>query len=191
MINWSYSTMNKNDLRKLIRSKRVQISHADAVLAGDKLLEVLKPLLTIAENIAIYHASGSELNLDPVIRNCMASGKNIFTPIATRSTKIMRFEQIFDNISRDIFYPEDYELVSELKWYNLDLVLLPLVAVDIHGYRLGQGGGYYDSTFAGCKEAPLLCGIGYDQQLITQIPCEEWDLRLDYFASECQLLKFT
>ena len=149
--------MNKNDLRKLIRSKRAQISHADAVLAGDKLLEVLKPLLTIAENIAIYHASGSELNLDPVIRNCMASGKNIFTPIATRSTKIMRFEQIFDNTSRDIFYPEDYELVSELKWYNLDLVLLPLVAVDIHGYRLGQGGPRRSAPRAGPRPRACLC----------------------------------
>mgnify|MGYP000361350863 CR=1 FL=1 len=183
--------MNKNDLRKLVRSKRAQISHADALLAGGKLLEALRPLLAVVENIAIYHASGSELNLDPVIRYCLEHGYNVFTPIATRSSKIMRFEQIFDNTPRDIFYPEDYELVSEVKWYNLDLVLLPLVAVDIHGYRLGQGGGYYDSTFAGRKEAPLLCGIGYEQQLIAQIPYEEWDLRLDYFASECQLLKFT
>ena len=57
---------------------------------GDKLLEVLKPLLTIAENIAIYHASGSELNLDPVIRNCMASGKTYLHQSRQCGTKIMR-----------------------------------------------------------------------------------------------------
>jgi 5,10-methenyltetrahydrofolate synthetase len=112
-------------------------------------------------------------------------------PIATRGSKIMRFEQIFDAKPRDIFYPEDYELVSEVKWYNLDLVLLPLVAIDTKGYRLGQGGGYYDTTFAKRERLPFLCGIGYEQQLIAQVPCEEWDLCLDYFASESQLLKFT
>lgn len=183
--------VNKNDLRKSMRSKRAQISRIDAALTESKLLEALKPLLTAAENIAIYHASGSELSLSTVIRYCLEGGKNVFTPVAVRSSKIMRFEQIVEAVPLDIFYPEDYELGFELKWYNLDLVLLPLVAVDESGYRLGQGGGYYDSTFAERKDVPLLCGIGYEQQLIPQIPREEWDLRLDYFASERQLLKFT
>lgn len=182
---------DKNEIRKLMRGKRAQISFVDAAVASGKLLDILHPLLSGAKNIAIYFAAGSELNLDCVIRYCLEHGHNVFTPIATRDSKVMRFEQIFDAKPRDIFYPEDYELVSEVKWYNLDFVLLPLVAVDTKGYRLGQGGGYYDTTFAKRERLPFLCGIGYEQQLIAQIPYEEWDLRLDYFASECQLLKFT
>jgi 5-formyltetrahydrofolate cyclo-ligase len=182
---------DKNEIRKLMRGKRAQVSSVDAALASDKLLDVLEPLLLNAKNIAIYFAAGSELNLDSVIRYCLEQGHNVFAPVATRKSKTMRFEQVFDAKPRDIFYLEDYELVSELKWYNLDLALLPLVAVDAKGYRLGQGGGYYDTTFAKRERSPILCGVGYQQQLIAEVPCEEWDLRLDYFASECQLLKFT
>ena len=181
----------KNELRKLMRAKRAQISSVDAAFTSGKLLDSLQPLLETAKNIAIYFAAGSELNLDSVISYCLEQENNVFAPVATRNSKTMRFEQIFDAKPRDIFYPEDYELVSELKWYNLDLVLLPLVAVDAKGYRLGQGGGYYDTTFATRESSPLLCGVGYQQQLIAEVPCEEWDLRLDYFVSECQLLKFT
>ncbi len=182
---------DKNELRKLMRAKRAQVSSADAALASGKLLDILQPLLLNTKNIAIYFAAGSELNLDNVIAYCLEQGNNVFAPVATRNSKTMRFEQIFDAKPRDIFYPEDYELVSELKWYNLDLVLLPLVAIDAKGCRLGQGGGYYDTTFAKRERLPLLCGVGYQQQLIADVPCEEWDLGLDYFASECQLLKFT
>jgi len=66
-----------------------------------------------------------------------------------------------------------------------DLVLVPLVAVDGNGTRLGQGKGHYDRVLAKLRErGALLIGVGWQVQKLTeQIPAEPWDLPLDGFAS--------
>ena len=158
--------------------------------AGVKLLEQLRPLLYSVKKVAIYYADNSEINLQALMEYSLEHSIELYAPIAKLDSRVMRFELITDLRPRDIFYPENYELLTEVKWYNLDLVILPLLAVDHAGYRLGQGGGYYDTTFAKRQSQPLLCGVGYHWQLCEQIPHENWDLKLDYFASDRDLVKF-
>ena len=66
-----------------------------------------------------------------------------------------------------------------------DLVLVPLVAVDRHGTRLGQGKGHYDRVLDGLRRlGALLIGVGWPVQLLdTTIPADPWDIALDGFAS--------
>jgi 5-formyltetrahydrofolate cyclo-ligase len=66
-----------------------------------------------------------------------------------------------------------------------DLVLVPLVAIDRHGTRLGQGKGHYDRVLGRLREhGALLIGVGWQvQRLDEQIPTDPWDIPLDGFAS--------
>ena len=66
-----------------------------------------------------------------------------------------------------------------------DLVLVPLVAIDPHGTRLGQGKGHYDRVLGRLREhGALLIGIGWHvQKLDGEIPRASWDIPLDAFAS--------
>jgi hypothetical protein len=66
-----------------------------------------------------------------------------------------------------------------------DLVLVPLIAVDARGTRLGQGKGHYDRVLAKLRErAALLIGVGWEvQRLDRLIPPDPWDVALDGFAS--------
>jgi 5-formyltetrahydrofolate cyclo-ligase len=66
-----------------------------------------------------------------------------------------------------------------------DLVLVPLVAIDSKGTRLGQGKGHYDRVLAKLRErGALLIGVGWQvQRLDEEIPAEPWDVPLDGFAS--------
>ena len=66
-----------------------------------------------------------------------------------------------------------------------DLVLVPLVAIDRRGTRLGQGKGHYDRVLAKLREhGALLIGIGWPvQRLDSEIPADHWDVPLDGFAS--------
>jgi len=62
---------------------------------------------------------------------------------------------------------------------DLDLVLVPGVAFDLHGNRLGRGKGFYDrllQNFRGTK-----CGIAFDEQIVEKIPAEKTDVRMDLF----------
>ena len=78
---------------------------------------------------------------------------------------------------------------------ELDIVLVPLVAVDSAGNRLGMGGGYYDRTFAYLRarsvwRRPLLIGVAYEFQRVARLPARAWDIPLDALATEKQLYLF-
>lgn len=183
--------VTKEILRREMRQLR-KASHSSASVASNyNLLNNLQPLLSTAKKIGVYHAVGSELSLSHVIGYALKFEIEVYMPVAYKENRLMQFEKINEQTeSRQLFYPEDYLLESETKCYNLDLVLLPLLAVDKNGYRLGQGGGYYDTTFASLAKRPFLCGVGYECQLVDSVPHDEWDLKLDYFVSEQRLIKF-
>src|SRR5687767_13746260 len=71
---------------------------------------------------------------------------------------------------------------------QLDLVLLPLVAFDRRGARLGMGGGFYDRTFAFLRVAgrrkPRLVGLAHHFQEVAQLPREPWDVPLAAIVTE-------
>jgi 5-formyltetrahydrofolate cyclo-ligase len=60
---------------------------------------------------------------------------------------------------------------------RLDLILVPGVAFDLHGRRLGRGKGYYDQMLADVRRKT--CGVAFDQQIVPTVPVEPHDLRLD------------
>ncbi len=71
----------------------------------------------------------------------------------------------------------------------LDLVLMPLVAFDESGNRLGMGGGFYDQTFSHksrsqCSTKPHLIGVAYELQCVAELPANWWDIGLDGIVTE-------
>lgn len=180
----------KQNIRSQIRNQLRTL--ADREGAAKKLLNNLQPLLDCASRIAIYHANNYELNLNEVIGYSLSRDKKLYQPVSYRHSKHMLLTEYNSNYE-DIFSPQEFIPDNLYEWYNLDLILLPLIAVDKKGHRLGKGGGYYDFTLADIMQNashPVLCGIGFDLQLVEQIPNDKWDIRLNYFASECQLIKF-
>lgn len=76
--------------------------------------------------------------------------------------------------------------------WRLDMILVPLVAFDADGNRLGMGGGFYDQTLAyqharACWTKPRLLGIAYDFQRVDRLPTDPWDIPLDGIATESHL----
>lgn len=90
---------------------------------------------------------------------------------------------------------------------DLDIVILPLVAFDLQGNRLGKGGGYYDCTFSflsknqlstlgkrqknksSIPHKPILIGLGFQIQEAKSIPTDPWDIKLDAILTET-MIKF-
>jgi 5-formyltetrahydrofolate cyclo-ligase len=75
----------------------------------------------------------------------------------------------------------------------MDVILLPLLAFDRQGHRLGTGGGWYDRSLAFLRTldrpaTPLLVGIGYAFQETASLPTAEWDVDLDYIATDAELI---
>lgn len=74
-----------------------------------------------------------------------------------------------------------------------DLMLLPGLAFDMKGNRLGYGGGYYDRYLAALKERPICCGICYEEQILVKetLPKEPWDQPLDLLIAPRWVASFT
>lgn len=182
---------DKIELRAKLLQHLKQLDPNYRIQAKDKLLNNILPLLKQIKSVAIYRALNFELSVDGVIEYLLSQNIKIYQPIAYRSTKEMQFAP-FERDNSAIFYEDNYLLLDSIKWYNLDLILVPLVAVDLEGHRLGKGGGYYDQTLTNNLDThnPILCGVGFTFQLVKQVPYQDWDLNLDYFVSEDSLIKF-
>lgn len=84
------------------------------------------------------------------------------------------------------------ETAAAVPAWALSVMVLPLLGCDLAGYRLGQGGGYYDRALARCAwHRPLLVGVGFDCQLVAELPREPHDQPLDIFLSASHALAFT
>jgi 5-formyltetrahydrofolate cyclo-ligase len=70
------------------------------------------------------------------------------------------------------------------------LLLVPLLAYDERGYRLGYGGGFYDRSLAALS-SPIAVGCAYDAQAIDEVPTDDHDRRLDWIVTEKRILEIT
>ena len=82
-----------------------------------------------------------------------------------------------------------------LRASEIDVALVPVVAVDSQGHRVGRGGGWYDRMFGPQRWAPggrrpWLIGIGWDFQRVKQVPHQPWDMRLDALVTEVRIEVF-
>lgn len=176
-----------------MRTQRNQLNLQELKTSELELLHFLKPLLSNISSIAIYNATNNEVSLLPIIKYCLSKKIAVYQPISYKHTRVMRFSKVeqLSELSDKIFYPQDYVLNQEITWYNIQLILLPLLACDVTGNRLGYGGGYYDTTFYKFVDGQILCGVGYSWQLLKSIiNHEEHDRKLDYFVSDHGLVKF-
>jgi 5-formyltetrahydrofolate cyclo-ligase len=67
---------------------------------------------------------------------------------------------------------------------GLDLVLVPGVAFDLRGHRLGRGRGFYDRLLAGIRG--IKCGVAFDEQIVAEVPSAEYDVRMDVILTPTQ-----
>lgn len=158
-------------------------------------LEALPEFLTDA-NVAGYWAVRGELPLNLAVASLKRRAQHYFLPILGEARQL-RFAEYHDGAtlrSNRYGIPEpDVALTAMRTVSDLDVILLPLLAFDRKGHRLGSGGGWYDRSLAFLQGSPrpaqpLLVGVGYAFQEADAIPVEPWDINLDYIATDAELI---
>jgi 5-formyltetrahydrofolate cyclo-ligase len=191
-----------SDSRALLRARlavhrneldaKQRISAAAGVLHA---LENLPEFMTDA-NIAGYWAVRGELPLNLAVASLARRGQHYFLPVLgeTRQLQFAEYATGTPVVHNRFGIPEPATGAERrLAPQDMDVVLLPLLAFDRQGHRLGTGGGWYDSSFAFLHGAarpakPLLVGVGYAFQEVAAIPAEPWDVDLDYVATDSELI---
>jgi 5-formyltetrahydrofolate cyclo-ligase len=186
-------TLLKSQLRKQMRERRRAID-PDTRRQSDQAIN--RSLLELVErsgsaSLSAYLSFDGEPDLRPALDTLGRRGVRIALPVllgAAVAGSTLQF-RIWDPgmaLSRNAFGIEEPPRGEVVLLQDLDLVLMPLVAWDARGHRLGMGAGYYDRALAGVaeRERPLRAGIAYHLQQVERLPTDPWDVVLHQVITE-------
>jgi 5-formyltetrahydrofolate cyclo-ligase len=182
-------------------ARRAALTAPARIAAAEGVARSLEqlPEFVVDPNVAGYWAVRGEVPLNLAVARLASREQHYFLPVLDDSApRTLRFAEFRAGAAVapnrfGIPEPRDAEAVSARQ---LDVVLLPLLAFDARGHRLGTGGGWYDTTFSFLRKQPrparpLLVGIGYAFQQVDALPAEDWDVPLDCIATERGLIDCT
>lgn len=184
----------KRKLRQQMQAKRVQMPHAVAATAANAVARHFAdhPILAFAKSFAGYVSMRGEIDVLPVFE-IMAKWNKLTALPCIRSDKNLHFREW--SLGEPLIKSElgTQEPVATNPSIIPALVLVPMLAFDGDGYRLGYGGGYYDRTMQTLRDfatPPLFVGVAYAAQEVDRIPTDEHDQPLDGILTELGVSMF-
>jgi 5-formyltetrahydrofolate cyclo-ligase len=179
---------NKKQIRKDILSLRNALPKTELEAMSRNICGRFTrlPVVENCASVMIFLSFGSEINTDYIIEWLWEKQKKVLVPLCKPEAREMDIIPIttFDDLEpgyfgirepkRDLRPPVDKEAI--------DLVVVPAVAFDRRGYRVGYGGGYYDRFLAG-MDVPRI-GLAFSCQIIPEAPVDQYDLAVQGIVTE-------
>ena len=150
------------------------------------LLQLLTPLAP--QTLAFCAAIRGEFDAQPLVSLLIKRGWRAAMPIVQAPDTPMTFRDWTPGVPMGA---DRYGIPIPAEGRALvpDIVLLPLVAFDNQGFRLGYGGGYFDRTLATLVPRPLSIGVGFEIARVKDIHPQEHDIRLDAIVTEAGIVR--
>jgi 5-formyltetrahydrofolate cyclo-ligase len=171
-------------LRKKIRAALLRISPAAREAASAQFCTRVKEqsFWKSAASVLFFAPLPDEADMWPLLEETVSSGKIAALPRfdpADRSYAARRVQDLRGEIVTGKFgIREPGPSCVEIPLNQIDLVLVPGLAFDLRGNRLGRGGGFYDRLLA--ETRGVKCGIAFDEQIAGAVPAEEHDLKMNF-----------
>ncbi|MGE9267256.1 MAG: 5-formyltetrahydrofolate cyclo-ligase [Verrucomicrobiales bacterium] len=183
---------DKASLRRELRRELAQLTPAQSAAASARICQHLAAYLksNIAQNIALFAATPREPRLDAL--HALLPHHRFHYPLCAAEGR-MSFHHVNDpsELQRgrhDIAAP-NAQSHPEISPTELDLILCPGLAFTPQGLRLGQGGGYYDRYLPQAPQA-LTLGVAFSSQILSELPHQPHDIRLQGLVTENTLTIF-
>ena len=175
-------------IRQEIRARRSALTDTMLLKIGKDIPDLvfsvddpdLEAKLGSAKTVALYRSSQGELPVDELAKSLIKKGiKVCFPKIENGEMNFYYCPSLEGKYFTEGAYgiSEPAEGLEKSEPGDIDIAVIPAIAYNEEGTRLGQGGGYYDRFFA--QTDALLVGICYDFQICSEIPFEEHDLTVD------------
>lgn len=180
--------MEKSEIRRNIKRMRMMLSEMEKEEAASEVFAQLEKTAAfmMAQNILMYHSLPDELSTISFLKK-WRDRKNFFLP-RVNGVNLDLLPYIESELERgafDIEEPQGSELANV---EDIDLMIIPAVAFDRKGNRLGRGKGFYDRLLATSRATKI--GVGYEFQLMEELPSEEHDVPMDMVITQYSYLKF-
>ena len=149
------------------------------------------PLPTKDLVVSGYHPIGSEIDPRPLLAKLRGEGHNVVLPVVISKNAPLLFREWVegDPMVRGPFgVTEPLPGAPEV---TPDVLLVPLLAFDRRGFRLGYGGGFYDRTLTNLRKqgVPMAVGVGFAAQEVDVVPVAEYDQPLNWIVTEREAIE--
>ena len=187
------SSNAKAALREQIRARLKAISTAAREAASTKLCSHLleNEAWSKARSVLFFASMADEPDVWPLLAEALRAGKLVALPRFDSGKKKYVAREI-RNLNEDVVsgqfgIREPQNSCPVLPLNRLDLILVPGVAFDLHGRRLGRGKGFYDQLLADVRGTT--CGVAFDEQIVAAIPMEPHDIPLNCILTPTRWIK--
>lgn len=180
--------LQKKMLREAMKEKRALLfqQHPEA---GEKIIPLFFEAFDFSPHLTIggYWPMGSEFDIRPLLNALINKGFRCALPCITSEGMTFRLWKPVDSLHPGKF--NTFEPSCEAPLMVPDVLLVPLLAFDKDGYRLGYGQGHFDKFLH--RHKVVTVGIGFKGQEIERVPRQPHDFSLDYILTESGVLKLT
>ena len=192
MENWDEIREWRRLIRTELRSNRSALPSREKESVRTTVCDLLRKSFPELRDacIGFYWPFQGEIDLRGLARNFIALGAEAALPVVVEKQQPMEFWswQPQMKLVRGIW---NIPIPSERNPVQPTVLLVPLVGFDAAGYRLGQGGGYYDRTLANLPQKPLTIGIGYELGRLKSIYPQPHDIPMDAIVTETGAARFS
>lgn len=192
-------SLDMKNLRKSLRQQRRSVSPFQQKQTEKKVCSKLMRSTAFkhAKKIGLYLHAFGEVHTDLIIQHCFSLDKQVYLPMICH----MNQKLVWINITRPQYLNRRFshhtlgmqQPIATRGWCveYLDLLLMPLLACDANGTRLGMGGGFYDKTLANSPVKPIRVGLAHDfQYLLAPLKRQAWDQGIDQLITPAKHFSF-
>jgi 5-formyltetrahydrofolate cyclo-ligase len=183
----------KTTLRTAMRERLLQLTDRDVRTRSELVCQRLAklPAFDGAGSLLAYVSTGYEVMTHALIRGLLAKGRQVSVPyyhVVKRHYMAFQIRDFDADLSPGkfgILEPKpDAAHVTPLE--KFDAVLVPGLAFDGDGHRLGRGMGFFDHILSGVRGTRI--GLAYDCQMVTGVPADTHDMHMDFVVTETELI---
>lgn len=183
------TSKTKSEFRNYISKKRDTLSCSEKNKKDNNIYKSIinSDLFMKSKVLFIYISFGNEVDTHKIIEYALDSGKEICVPKVISRLKGMRALKI-NNLKElevsnyGILEPKDN--AEEVFLENMDLAIIPGLAFDLKGGRIGYGGGFYDRFFSNTNASIRKIALAYELQILDGLPLEDHDITIDGIITE-------
>ncbi len=179
--------MKKDEIRRRVRAQKSMLTEYERRQAADDVFEQLEQLAAfiMSEHILMYHSLPDELSTHSFLDKWHGS-KHFYLPrVNGVNLDILPYEQT--SLQLGAFHIEEPQGDETVSIDDIEMVVVPAMAYDRQGNRVGRGKGYYDRLLADSKAIKI--GVAYDCQLVDEIDTDSFDQPVDIVITQSRTYK--
>ena len=176
----------KTLLRKKMKTAMTEFEKSYVIDSNFKIVDniIESDLYKNAHTVFTFIPMDHEIDIRPIITDALNRGKTVSGPkcFKDRHMQARKIKSFDDVVPGPMKIPEPKDSCPIISKEKIDLVLVPCLAANKEGYRLGYGAGYYDRYLKDYIGSTIL--LCREEQLIKHLPVESHDIKTDYYVTE-------